>query len=1297
MKKNTALKIVTLLVIFAIPYFVFISYLNSSDFSKKSLKLASTYLSKRVGYPIQAESWNINPITFEASINDLTIQLDTILLHVSEASVQVSPLGFIIGRIQFSEIAFRNVTIAGKLPLSDKKKSSKNTADLNLGDVTSMITKLQSRLKKGRVAISKIRIEKANVSLSLVSGFVNYLEVEFLSRGQVKVALNSKQLTYKPLKLSFNSINSNLSILKNYRTKQTTLNVYNCDFNFDSSNQVSFSGAMPGKIKSSVKLNLLTLIKHLKSSKLASGLPATMTGTILSKLDFYFDLKKISNIEAVVETKDLHIDEFVPNNISFQVSSNELNTKNLKIKNLKIQLPNYPFREKVGHARQSLSSMEISLKENSLQGVLKADNLNICSIIFASGEPSCQSWGMLNGHLVLAGSVEPFQMVVAPHLIVTDGKVGNSSLSKKDSIEIFNYDKAVLLGKIIVDSEKVNLKNLNLKFKDQSKPMYLNGDILYSPSQVDLKLNLNDVEVLPKHSKLFSDAVNAKVGGFVNITYSKLIDRSKGRSIVTGNLNLKDFVFSEYSIGNLAGSFKYRAGVVELNSVKIKRRGGVVSLQALVDKDENSERQIQARVSFKKYPIVIDRTDELYFNSYLSGALDLKGPLNREKIKANMTANFSNVSLNKFTFDQVNMLLNWRNNKLQVKNGAIVKNNRKIIFNGDLFSDNSAVKISSVDYRLSDVDYLADNFEHINGVLKLQGELSEKKVSLEGKISNFVIAKKKIPEFNFNLLSDFLKYKANFSIKDQMNVFIRAQKSANKSEIELKYFKGIFQNNGNLIPFSLVNSELYNEKYTFEGTTDLEWSQHKGALKLNDLHLRKNLRTVLDMSGKKTLIWGAGGINSRNFTYDSKQFSIRTEKLRANKIKLKFDMPAEVVNLLVGNIVDVRKGDFTALGYLDYPLHIDHMTMVLDLSKVQAVERLSGTTVDNLAVEVSYSKNRVTVQRGRANVAKGLVEFNGVVDPWSNTMSTLNFSLDKFPIVYGSSASMELSGNMYIKGSNKPFFLGGNLLIDKANVALPSSGGGFSPTNKDPLLKFGLNLNLGSNFLIQDNIVNSKLLGKLFIWGNSVTPKIQGAINFSPGGRLNIKNHNFEINRGKIDFSNTTISNPYLDISGQATVEYTSDYLVNMRVFGAAEELKISLRSNPQLTEKEIIHLLAFSSLPGEEQLYLESTAQAEAFQQLFGNLLSRKLMDNTGFQVKIESKRELKGDSTLPKVTVVKKLSDKVTATFGRSLIADKPERDLKVDYRLHRNVGVTGVWENLEQNESSYGVDLRFRFNLK
>jgi autotransporter translocation and assembly factor TamB len=159
-----------------------------------------------------------------------------------------------------------------------------------------------------------------------------------------------------------------------------------------------------------------------------------------------------------------------------------------------------------------------------------------------------------------------------------------------------------------------------------------------------------------------------------------------------------------------------------------------------------------------------------------------------------------------------------------------------------------------------------------------------------------------------------------------------------------------------------------------------------------------------------------------------------------------------------------------------------------------------------------------------------------------------------------------------------------------------------------------------------------------------------------------------------------------------------------MKVTGSVPNLNIELSSDPSLPERDIVNLLAFGITRAEvttiEDGSVDKAAQVEALQALFGKALGNKLDKTTGFQVRLKASRDQNQSTTIPKVTVVRKLSDRMTATFGQSLEATTPDQDLQVDYRLLENMNLTGVWEKKTSSNTttdSVGVDLRFRFDLK
>jgi autotransporter translocation and assembly factor TamB len=159
-----------------------------------------------------------------------------------------------------------------------------------------------------------------------------------------------------------------------------------------------------------------------------------------------------------------------------------------------------------------------------------------------------------------------------------------------------------------------------------------------------------------------------------------------------------------------------------------------------------------------------------------------------------------------------------------------------------------------------------------------------------------------------------------------------------------------------------------------------------------------------------------------------------------------------------------------------------------------------------------------------------------------------------------------------------------------------------------------------------------------------------------------------------------------------------------MAADGDPANLKLNFRSEPSLGQKEVIALLSLGYIPKDQNLNganqgssIAQGASAEAFQLLFGQALGKGIQKQTGFDVRVGTSSNLKQADTIPKVTVYRKINDRISATFGKSLDVSRPENNFKIDYKLMKNLNLTGVWENPEDNQNSLGLDLRLEFEIK
>ena len=112
-----------------------------------------------------------------------------------------------------------------------------------------------------------------------------------------------------------------------------------------------------------------------------------------------------------------------------------------------------------------------------------------------------------------------------------------------------------------------------------------------------------------------------------------------------------------------------------------------------------------------------------------------------------------------------------------------------------------------------------------------------------------------------------------------------------------------------------------------------------------------------------------------------------------------------------------------------------------------------------------------------------------------------------------------------------------------------------------------------------------------------------------------------------------------------------------------------------------------------------EAEAQRAAILQKAG---SRRLKESLGVDVKVSSSQPT-DRAAQPKVTLSKQWTPKLGASASSTLAAN-PANDVKVEYKMNKNISVIGSWEGKETDlkeddttESVFGLDLEYRVQFK
>lgn len=153
---------------------------------------------------------------------------------------------------------------------------------------------------------------------------------------------------------------------------------------------------------------------------------------------------------------------------------------------------------------------------------------------------------------------------------------------------------------------------------------------------------------------------------------------------------------------------------------------------------------------------------------------------------------------------------------------------------------------------------------------------------------------------------------------------------------------------------------------------------------------------------------------------------------------------------------------------------------------------------------------------------------------------------------------------------------------------------------------------------------------------------------------------------------------------------------------------QINLSSQPPLSEREIVSLLALgvttaamdSKRSSDFQAANTSTALGTALLQKAGG---KKLKDALGVDVRVSSSQPTPDNASTPKVTLSKQWTPKFGASAS-STLSGTPTNNVKLEYKMNKNVSAIGSWEGKEtvqENKGStqnvFGLDLEYKVQFK
>ncbi|MCM2313813.1 MAG: translocation/assembly module TamB domain-containing protein [Thermoanaerobaculia bacterium] len=242
-----------------------------------------------------------------------------------------------------------------------------------------------------------------------------------------------------------------------------------------------------------------------------------------------------------------------------------------------------------------------------------------------------------------------------------------------------------------------------------------------------------------------------------------------------------------------------------------------------------------------------------------------------------------------------------------------------------------------------------------------------------------------------------------------------------------------------------------------------------------------------------------------------------------------------------------------------------------------------------------------------------------------------------------------------------------------------------APWQEDILL--GLDVTLKPRSIaVRNNLADITGSGELRVTGTLARPVAVGRVVLDEGGTFELRDVEYRLARGTIDFQNPFRTDPYIDISAEG--RYQSEYDITVNLTGTLDRLEATVTSDPPVEDLTLLTLLG-GGLPQEGGSSASST-----FTDARNTLVDASVGGVLSSAVPFADSVRIEGLSTdKPQVTLDKMISRELRAIVTYTL--DEKGEDIEIiEWRISDNLVLQFTRDSTKDTSFIINaVDLTFR----
>jgi hypothetical protein len=256
-------------------------------------------------------------------------------------------------------------------------------------------------------------------------------------------------------------------------------------------------------------------------------------------------------------------------------------------------------------------------------------------------------------------------------------------------------------------------------------------------------------------------------------------------------------------------------------------------------------------------------------------------------------------------------------------------------------------------------------------------------------------------------------------------------------------------------------------------------------------------------------------------------------------------------------------------------------------------------------------------------------------------------------------------------------------------------------------LAYDIRIRAASSLHVRNDLLSQVVASAdLRLAGTYDRPLLFGRIDIEQG-EIDFEGKRYVVRRGTIDFNHPTRIEPFFDIETEARVRVPGEtYRVTVSAVGTDPVRGLTFSSDPELPQYELLALLVADIPPGQDvefRQYGAVTPQEQLFRERVSRALTGVVSSEIGrvveqalgfdtFQLTtslIDPNQQSARLDPAARVTVGKRLSDKIYLTYSRSLSSSSRDQIILLEIDQTDQLS----WVLSRNEDGTYALDLRVR----